>query len=98
MIRVGPLASAARISARLVMDFDPGTVTCARTGPLAAGVAHGSCCCSPPMGMSVLAGKRPGCQGLAASDPGYERANLSYPPAARPLCRGAIADRTRATR
>jgi hypothetical protein len=33
---------AASNSARLVIDFDPGTVTVARTGPDASGAAHGS--------------------------------------------------------
>jgi hypothetical protein len=34
--------SAASNRARLVIDFDPGTVTVARTGPDASGAAHGS--------------------------------------------------------
>jgi hypothetical protein len=35
-------ASAVSSSARLVIDFDPGTVTVARTGSRATGAAHGS--------------------------------------------------------
>ena len=35
--RLGPSANAARISSRLVRDFDPGTVTEARSGPPATG-------------------------------------------------------------
>jgi hypothetical protein len=41
------------MSARLVMDFDPGTVTRAATGPAAAGVTQMPAvllsCCAPPM-------------------------------------------------
>ncbi len=52
----GPSASAARTSARLVMDFEPGSVTLARTGPAAAGrasagqpgrAAGARSCCEP---------------------------------------------------
>src|SRR5262249_38311428 len=35
-------ASAVSSSARLVIDFDPGTVTVARTGPFASGAAQGT--------------------------------------------------------
>lgn len=37
---LGRLASAARINARLVADFEPGTRTVARTGPVARGAAQ----------------------------------------------------------
>jgi hypothetical protein len=37
VMALGPSASAARTSARLVMDFEPGSVTLARTGRSAAG-------------------------------------------------------------
>jgi hypothetical protein len=36
----GPVACAARINARLVSDFDPGTVTVARTGCPATGAGQ----------------------------------------------------------
>ena len=39
-MREGPSAIAARISARLVTDFDPGTLTFATTGKSALGAAH----------------------------------------------------------
>ena len=61
VITVGPSASAARTSARLVIDFDPGGRTWTRTGPLAAGARQSGACpgsgsaarCMVP---SVLAG------------------------------------------
>ena len=37
----GPLASAARTSARLVSDFEPGTTTVAVTGTGACGAGQG---------------------------------------------------------
>ncbi len=41
-MRVGPSATAARMSARLVIDFEPGSRSSARTGPSAAGAGQGS--------------------------------------------------------
>ena len=41
-MRLGPSAIAARISARLLADFEPGTLTVPCTGPSAAGAAHSS--------------------------------------------------------
>ena len=46
----GPAARAARTSARLVMDFDPGTRTRARSGPLA---------CGPPTAVPASGAGRP---------------------------------------
>src|SRR6266545_1772940 len=40
-MRLGVSASAARTTARLVMDLDPGTVRTACTGPMAAGAGQG---------------------------------------------------------
>jgi hypothetical protein len=48
MIRDGPVAWAARMSARLVSDFDPGTATVARTGRSATGA------CQAAGGLTVL--------------------------------------------
>ena len=41
LISDGPVACAARISARLVSDLEPGTATVARTGRSATGACHG---------------------------------------------------------
>lgn len=46
----GSAASAARTSARLVTDFDPGTWTVAKTGPLACGAGQREVCA----GISVM--------------------------------------------
>jgi hypothetical protein len=59
LIVVGPSASAASTRARLVIDFDPGSRTSARTGPLAAGAAQsraraasvGPLACPAPLSM-----------------------------------------------
>ncbi len=48
--RLGPSASAASTSARLVMDFEPGSVTAARTGPSATG----ACQCGPVLAAGLV--------------------------------------------
>ncbi len=48
----GPSESAARTSARLVSDFEPGTATTASTGEVACGAGHG--CSSDPTNRRVV--------------------------------------------
>jgi len=48
--RLGPSARAASTSARLVMDFEPGSVTAARTGPSAGGTRQ----CAPVLAAGLL--------------------------------------------
>ena len=75
VITVGPAASAARTSARLVIDFEPGGRSRAHTGPAAAGAVQSGCMLraywpSPPPAIHGSV-NRLARRGLANPDAGY---------------------------